>query len=120
MKQISNFLSSPTFIIVFIIFLILSYFLIKLLTGSYLKPLKYLGIPCLITGIFTISLKWVINLIKEYLTQNNLGILNTVMETFKDIFVKFGLIFIAIGLLSLIIYFILNKVLNNKKNELNT
>ena len=52
-----------TFILYFLLFILVSYLLLALLTWSFIKPLKYLGIPFIVVGILTLIARFVLPII---------------------------------------------------------
>lgn len=108
MEAAYNFLTGPSLIICFIAFILVSYILLGLLTWSYIKPLKYIGIPALITGVITLSLKGAVSLTVNYIAKEELELFKPFLDECGNLFVIFALIFIISGIILITLYALIN------------
>lgn len=100
-----------------IIFIVLSYLLISLLTWSFIKSLKYLGISNIIVGIVVIVIRFLLNFITNIL-PDYINIAEVVLPTIVKPLLLSGISLIIVGIIMLIInYLIIKYKLKNKKED---
>ena len=117
MELVYNILTSNTIIFALIGFIFFSYLIVGLLTWSFIKPLKYLGFPIIIVGLFSFALKGLLTIGLNSIELDGLGIIRALITSSGNIFVKFAVIFISTGTIMVILYFVLNKVLKSKNSQ---
>ncbi len=117
MLEAYNFITGQSIILWFIAFLILSYLIEALFTWSFIKPLKYLGIPIIIVGIVSLILKVILMLGVDTLFKDKLAFIKPFFDNSENLFIKYGIICIAVGIVMIIIYVIINKILKSKASD---
>lgn len=90
------------------LFILLMYLVIGLLTWSIIKPLKYLGIPTLITGILFIIIRFIPNIVISILDVKISVIKAVLPSVLKPIFI-YGISSLLIGLVMIILYNLFTK-----------
>lgn len=114
LTNIISILTGTEFVIGIIIFILLSYLLISLLTRSFHKPLKYFSISFIIVGIMMIIFRFILPLIITSLAENPINIPNSISSTLLNPFLKSGIICIIIGIIFMVVYKLIEKLQNNK------
>lgn len=94
------------------IFFIVMYLLISLLTWSFIKPLKYLGIPTMISGMLLIVIRLLARTIIN-LFDLKINFINNLLPVILKPLLIYGIICTIIGILMIITY----KIINKKKKE---
>ena len=117
MEVVYNFVTGKGLIISIIVFIILSYLIMALITWSIKKPLKYLGISIIITGIITLIMKYVFSLVIKYGLEEKLGFFKPFFASCEELFVKYGVSILAIGIGMIIVYKILDLILKPGKKD---
>lgn len=97
------------------IFFVLMYLLISLLTWSFIKPLKYLGVPTILVGILLIVIKLLSRVIANGFGLES-GIINLLPLILKPLLI-YGIVCTCIGILMIVLYRIINKKQKNKEVE---
>ena len=119
MEVAYNFLTGPGLILSFIGFILLSYIILGLLTWSFVRPLKYLGITSIITGFITLTLKGGVYLTVNYFAKDDLELFKPFLDECGNLFAILGIIFIVCGIILVVIHKIVEhfsqKKLENKK-----
>lgn len=101
------------FLLVFIAF---SYGIVALMTWSALKPLKYLGFPTIVVGIFCLILYSGFNeLVPELIEDVSANMADIIIEHGKSYFLISSIVTIIIGALMEVIYFSVASLLKKKK-----
>ena len=96
------------------IFFILMYLLISLLTWSFIKPLKYLGIPTVLVGILLIIVRLSSSIILNF-TNIETGLITALLPLVLKPLVIYGIVCTLFGILMIVAYIIITKNLKNKK-----
>lgn len=100
------------------IFFVLTYLFISLLTWSFIKPLKYVGIPTLIVGLLFISIRASSNVLVNIFVEGD-NLINTLMPSLLKPILINGLICFLVGLGMIVGYIFINKKTKNKEVEEN-
>ncbi len=108
MEAAYNFLTGPNLILCFIAFMLASYILLGLLTWSFVRPLKYIGVTSIITGIITLSLKGGVYLTVNYFARDELELFKPFLDECGNLFAIIGTIFIASGIILIVIHKIID------------
>ena len=118
MEVAYNFITSKYLFIAFIAFIIFSYILLGLLTRSFNKPLKYLGYPTVIVGLINFGVDLSFNYLYKVIPEAELIFLKPFFISCQKIFLRFGIICSIVGVVILIIYYVINKILKNKSKDI--
>lgn len=109
-----NIINSINLYYVFIPLLIIFYFLFALFTWSFLKPLKYIGSVNITTGLMFMSIKLLSTIINSFNINN---IIKDILPTIINPLFTSGLISLISGIIMMLIYYIVNKIIKNKKEK---
>ena len=101
-------LLNENLILYLIIFIVSFYLLISLLTWSFIKPLKYLGISNIVVGIVIIIIRLLLNSITNLIPEY-IKIFEIILPTIVKPLLISGIICIIIGIIMLIINYLINK-----------
>lgn len=113
LKALYNLCTSPYAILALIGFVIISYFVIYLLTRSMLKPLKYLGFATIFSGCLSLSTKVLFNLNPHDMSYSKIE--RIIASKGLSVFTNYGIALLIIGLIALIIYYFVTII--NMKNK---
>lgn len=97
------------------IFFLVTYLLISLLTCSFIKPLKYLGIPTIIVGVLLIIFRFTSTGIINMIVDEELNIIKIILPNLLKPMLINGIICLLVGILMIVGYKLINKY---KKNEI--
>lgn len=115
--NIINIVNSINLYYVFIPLLVIFYFLFALFTWSFLKPLKYIGSANITTGLMFMSIKLISPIV------NSLKINNVIKEilptVINPLFIS-GIICFLSGILLMIIYYVINKIIKKKEDVISS
>lgn len=114
LTNIISILTRTEFVIGVVIFILLSYLLISLLTWSFHKPLKYFSISFIIVGITMIIFRFILPLIITTLATDSINIPSSISSTLLNPLLKSGIISIIIGIIFMVAYKFIKKLPNNK------
>lgn len=109
-----NIITSTYFYIYAIVVFIVFYLFVSLLTWSFLKPLKYLGIPTMMAGSLFISIRFVPSIIISLIP--NMSIMKYILPSMLKPILIMGISLLIIGILMFIIYILINKYDKSKKD----
>lgn len=96
------------------LFLICMYLLISLLTWSFIKPLKYLGIPTCFVGVFFLIIRLSSSLVLN-IFEEKANIIKILLPSMLKPILFNGIIALLIGVLMIILYVVVN---NNRKKDI--
>ena len=102
-----NIINNSHFYVYVIILFILFYLLISLMTWSFLKPLKYLGIPTIIAGSLFISIRFISSFIINLIP--NMSIMKYILPGMLKPILIMGICLLIFGILMFVIYILINK-----------
>jgi len=97
-----------------IMFIVTSFIIIGLLTWSFHKPLLYLGIPTLCNGVLFSLFYPLLNIISKIV---DITFLQNLITTLSKSALNTGLICLGCGIVSIIVYSIINNKIKKKKLE---
>ena len=117
MEAIINFLTSGAILTAFICVIAVSYLIIGLLTWSFIKPLKYLGVCSTIVGLVGFVLKLLLSYIVDILDIEGIGIVKSIILASGNVFLKYAVIFLVVGILLEVLYYVINKTLKSNKKK---
>ena len=89
------------------------YLIVGLLTWSFIKPLKYLGIPTIIAGIFTIILRFILPVIARIMFSDVM-IISKVLPALLGPLLETGVVVFVIGIIMLVTNYFITRKLENK------
>lgn len=115
-KNILTLLDKQAFWLYVIGIFVVFYLLVSLLTWSFIKPLKYLGIPTIIVGILFIIIRFVPNALLTLVDENINFIKGLLPSILKPVLIN-GLVCLIVGVLMIVGYTLINK---NKKEKIDT
>ena len=92
-------LSSDLLWLYFILVILFFYLILSLITWSFIKPLKFLGIPSIIAGLMMIATYFVIGIVPLPLSDTMLKVIDA---SIKPVF-NIGLVCLGIGILMIIL-----------------
>lgn len=95
-------------------FIVISYLLLCLMTWSFYKPLKYLGIPVIGTGTILLIIRFLPSIILNFFNFDAKIIKTLLPSLLKPVLIK-GILCIVIGTGMIVIYGFINKKI--KKND---
>ena len=98
------------------LFLIFTYLLISLLTWSLLKPLKYLGIPTIVTGVLFLIVRLLSSVIVG-LFSIEFPVIKVVLPSILKPVLISGLLCMIIGIVMIVLYVVINNHLKNKNQS---
>ena len=110
-----NLINSINLYYVFIPLFIVFYFLFVLFTWSFIKPLKYMGSINITTGLMFMSIKFISPLVN--LLNINKIIKDIIPTVINPLFIS-GIVCLISGIIMMIIYYIINRIIKNKKEKL--
>ena len=90
-------------------FIIINYLLISLLTWSFYKPLRYLSIPTMLTGITLIVTIFLPSLLINILNVNLPFNLEPIIKVLLNPLLIPGILLTIIGVVMIVLYNIINK-----------
>lgn len=108
MTQLLSLINSDIFFVIFGIFIIITFLLISFLTFSFVKPLLYLGIPTLISGVIFIIIRFSATFIIS-LFGNTIKFINIVLPSILKPVLVNGILLLIIGIIMIIVYSLINK-----------
>lgn len=100
-----------------VIFIVIMYLLISLLTWSFIKPLKYLSIPTILVGILLIIIRLSSSIITNLIDADISFIKNLLPLVLKPLLTN-GIVCTLIGITMLMVYIIINKKMKIKNNKI--
>ena len=106
-------LFKDNFIIVLLIFLVVFYLLISLLTWDFKKPLFYLGISNVVVGIVVIIIRFLLNGVTNFIPSYITFVDDILPTVLKPLLIS-GIVCLGIGILMIIIYYVILKIKNKK------
>lgn len=115
--RLLDLLFSYKFIILFILVLLAIYFLVALFTWSFLKPVKYLGIPTIACGIVSVLVPFAADFALEAML-GDAYLVSLVTSTVTSYYLKAGIVLLIVGTLMLVLYYLVNKKLKMPKKVL--
>lgn len=111
--------AGPKMIITYIIgFSIIMYLLISLLTWSFIKPLKYLGIPTLLVGLLLVVIRLASSFILDFVNID-IAVVNNILPIIIKPLLTNGIMCSSIAILMLLLYSLLNKKERNTDEPFN-
>lgn len=113
--SIIKFIQSKYMYIFIMCFIIINYLLISLLTWSFHKPLRYLSIPTMLTGITLIVTIFLPSLLINILNVNLPFNLEPIIKVLLNPLLIPGILLTIIGVVMIVLYNIINK----KEEQLN-
>lgn len=102
-----NILNS-NFIIYLVLFIIIFYLLISLLTWDIIKPLKYLGISNIVVGVIIIIIRFILNEVVT-LVPDYIKFVETILPTILKPILISGILCILFGIIMILAYSLINK-----------
>lgn len=117
MKQLISLVSDKTIWIYIGIFFVLMYLLISLLTWSFKKPLKYLGIPTIGVGVVFIIIRF-LSVVIVGLVDDKMAFVRLLLPSMLSPMLLNGILCTVIGIAMIVVYKLLNK--KDKKEEITT
>lgn len=116
LKQIVSILSGGMIWIYIGIFFLLTYLFISLLTWSFLKPLKYVGIPTALVGLLFLIIRMSLSSVLGFFVEGE-SIIKVILPSMLRPILINGLICLGLGVLMVVIYIIINNKRRNKNEE---
>lgn len=113
-KEIISFLSNGMIWVYIGVFFLISYLLISLLTWSFIKPLKYLGIPTILVGVLLIIVRFTSNIIITLINSDELNMIKVILPNLLKPMLINGIICVLIGIGMVVGYSLINKRIENK------
>ena len=107
--SIIKFIQSKYMYIFIMCFIIINYLLISLLTWSFHKPLRYLSIPTMLTGITLIVTIFLPSLLINILNVNLPFNLEPIIKVLLNPLLIPGILLTIIGVVMIVLYNIINK-----------
>ena len=107
--SIIKFIQSKYMYIFIMCFIIINYLLISLLTWSFHKPLRYLSIPTMLTGITLIVTIFLPSLLINILNVNLPFNLEPIIKVLLNPLLITGILLTIIGVVMIVLYNIINK-----------
>ena len=107
--SIIKFIQSKYMYIFIMCFIIINYLLISLLTWSFYKPLRYLSIPTMLTGITLIVTIFLPSLLINILNVNLPFNLEPIIKVLLNPLLIPGILLTIIGVVMIVLYNIINK-----------
>lgn len=101
-------LFKDNYLLYLILFIILFYLLVSLFTWSLKKPLLYLGISNIVSGLIIIVIRILLNFIGSFL-PNYISIIDIILPSILKPILVSGIVITLIGIIMLIINYLLNK-----------
>lgn len=101
---ILNIIKSPYLWLMLLGFVVIIYLLLSLINKSFKKPLKSLGIAVIISGILFIVLRFLTPTLVDFIFEEYANMIKTLMLRILRTITTIGIIYILIGILSLVIY----------------
>lgn len=114
MMNLLSFLSGRMILLYIALFVIVMYLIISLLTWSFLKPLKYLGIPTLCVGILFIFARFFSTIMIDLLNIK-INIIKTLLPSMLSPVLINGILCTVLGLIMIIVYAVINKRIKSKE-----
>jgi len=112
--NIINIVNSINLYYVFIPLLVIFYFLFALFTWNFLKPLKYIGSANITTGLMFMSIKLISPIVNSLKIDN---VIKEILPTVINPLFISGIICFVSGILLMIIYYVINKIIKKKDKE---
>lgn len=103
-------LSSNLLWLYFVLVILGFYLILSLITWSFKRPLKFLGIPSIITGLIMIIAYFIIKILPLPLSD---GMITILTSGIKPVF-NIGLVCFLMGIIMLILLQVINLLLNKK------
>lgn len=101
---ILNIIKNPYLWLILLGFVVIIYLLLSLINKSFKKPLKSLGIAVIISGILFIVLRFLTPTLVDFIFEEYANMIKTLMPRILRTITTIGIIYILIGILSLVIY----------------
>lgn len=101
---ILNIIKSPYLWLMLLGFVVIIYLLLSLINKSFKKPLKSLGIAVIISGILFIVLRFLTPTLVDFIFEEYANMIKALMPRILRTITTIGIIYILIGILSLVIY----------------
>ena len=101
---ILNIVKSPYLWLMLLGFVVIIYLLLSLINKSFKKRLKSLGIAVIISGILFIVLRFLTPTLVDFIFEEYANMIKTLMPRILRTITTIGIIYILIGILSLVIY----------------
>lgn len=95
-------------VIYLILVFVFSYLIISLLTWSFIKPLKYLGISNIVVGIIVVMIRFLLNFIGNFV-PDYIKLIEVILPSILKPLLMTGIICVIVGIILLIINYLINK-----------
>lgn len=112
-----NLIDDGKLLIYFIIFFVFSYLLVALLTWSFIKPLKYLSFPLIITGIIAMGIRFIIPFVINTLLNGEAVIPQSLLGAILKPLLTCSLSAIIGGIVMFVLYKFIKKYRKLAKKE---
>ena len=99
-----NIIKGPYLWLILSGFVVIIYLLLSLINKSFQKPLKSLGIAIIISGILFIVLRFLTPTLVDFIFEEYANMIKTLIPIILQTITTIGIIYILIGILSLVIY----------------
>lgn len=99
-----NIIKGPYLWLIMLIFSVFIYLLLSLVNKNFKKPLRYLGITIIISGVLFIILRFLSPTLIKYIFEENVNIVKIFMPRILKTITNIGIIYIIIGVILIIIH----------------
>lgn len=99
------------------LFVLVSYIIVGLLTWSFIKPLKYLGIPTICVGSLFLFIRLFAGIASEILGERISAIGIILPAVLKPVLLN-GIICLTLGIAMIITYVIITKTMKKKNSDI--